>query len=688
MKNIVSRRAPKKWESIKSANLRRRPSPSRPRLRQTAPSTYILPDIGLTCTQLAALAAVPDAIILKCARDLDNEVFDKMTVLPPAIVDLVAEELHLHLAFRPQTVSLLPPSTDSSASKAALRSRMPVITVMGHVDHGKTSLLDALRKTDVAKNEHGGITQSVAAFRVPMSMSKSTQTDATTSFATFIDTPGHAAFSAMRANGTIATDIVVLVVAADDGVMPQTIEAANLARSTSVPIIVAVNKCDVEGADADRVRFQLLQQLELNTEQLGGDVLCVDISAKTGVGLPMLLEAIALQAELLELNTNTTAAGRAICLESRLDRSLGRVSTVVVRSGMLKKGDYVAFQNGLALHGQLYGRVRMLLQNDLTESKEAGPGYAVGIVGIRDSILPGSEVCVMKDEKAARAKSQEVLSRNSDAMRTIEVANQKIRDEQERAKKALEEKLAMSGEATQAPQAEVEEIDGENDEEETASIERRCLHVIVKGDVKGSADAVAQCLRRLRRPDIHVRIVTVGVGDVSDMDLTMASAVKKSLKGSKDQSLIVAFNVKVRDAMRKMARANTVELLQHSIIYHVEDVVKEMVQKMEAEIVPLLTTVGKAAVVRVFENGSIAGCSIQDGVVKEGAMGRVMRLPEEIKGTYVRGNIFTGEVESIKQFAKAVQSVGKGSECGISLKGWSTFAPGDEIHFVEEVKHE
>lgn len=653
--------------------MRRRPSPSRPRFQRTIARTCTLPDLGLSCSQLAALANTSEGRVLACARELDADVEHSDAILSPALVELVAEELALSVAFKPQTVPLIP---DVAKSSQNLSNRMPVVTVMGHVDHGKTSLLDALRSSDVAKHEHGGITQSVAAFRVPIPSKAANGGPDNNTFTTFIDTPGHAAFRTMRENGSVATDIIVLVVAANDGVMPQTIEVANLARAANVPVIIAINKCDVEGANPDRVRFQLLQQVELNSEQLGGSVLCVDISAKTGHGLSDLLDAISLQGEMLELRSDASAPARAICLESRTDRSLGGISTIVVRSGVIRKGDFVAFQNPRALSGQFYGRARLLLQSDGQEVAEAGPGLAVGLVGIRESIPPGSELCVMKDEKSAKVASQQVIARNSDAVQTLTLANSMVRVREERLKKAREERKRMNG----LDEGVVADVETDVEDDAQGGGNKKRLFVTVKADVKGSGDAVAQCVQRLGRGEVDVRVMQIGLGDVTDVDVSMAAAPKR-LKNCVDESVIVAFNVKVKGGARKTARSPKVDILEHSVIYHLEDEMKAKVESLDHSSIVQEIIRGRADVVRVFEDGAIAGSTIRDGVVSVGDIAKVMRGDV---GGGDRQQVFSGGVASIRQFANPVQSITKGSECGIGLIDWSEFRPGDEIVFTKE----
>lgn len=653
--------------------MRGRRPPPRAR-RPIEPRTVVLPDAGLTTRQLAALAGATEARIVRCAKELDGGSFSEESVLPAALVELVSEELLLPLKFLPQTKPLL---RKKIASATAVR-RMPVVTVMGHVDHGKTSLLDALRDSNVAEREAGGITQSVAAFRVPI-QSGGKDDDL---FATFIDTPGHAAFKAMRANGTIATDIVVLVVAADDGVMPQSIEAGNLARAADVPLVVAVNKCDVAGANPERVRYQLLEVLGINTEQIGGDVQCVEISAKTRANLPMLLEAISLQADMLDLQSDPASRAAGICLESRMDRSMGSTATVVVRSGTLRLGDHIVFQSPNMLRGDLFGRVRGLISSNSERLEEAGPGVAVGVIGVREPIPPGSQFCVEENERVARAKSQEMIARNVEALGTVELANSMWaqREEKEHASK---QGLAYAGSLDTGivpEQSEESPVDDVEDEQAVV----QTITVLIKGDVQGSADAVAQCVQALGTAQYPVRVLGTGVGEVTDMDVKIVAAPRnaKQKKKKKDIAIIIAFNVRVKEAEKRHASRAGVEVLSHNIIYRLEEDLKQRLQDMEDKSKPKEEMAGKADVVRVFENGKIAGCSVQDGTMSEGDVAKVWRLPSLKTGKTQREVVFTGTVECIKHFAKAVRSVKKGSECGITLADWSRFAEGDVIECI------
>lgn len=638
----------------------RRPSPSKRRPRERFRREVVLPDLGLSSRQLAALAGCPEEKVFKVAADLDDSVYTPRTVLSPALIELITEDLKLNISFLPQSEQLT--VSQRKAAKDAKQRRMPIITVMGHVDHGKTSLLDALRHSHIAQGEAGGITQSVAAFEVPLPSADDGNEKA--AFATFIDTPGHAAFKAMRANGTVGTDIVVLVIAADDGVMPQTMEAAKLARLASVPIIAAINKCDAPGADPERVRYQLLDQLQLNTEQLGGDVQCVDISAKTGANLPQLLDAISLQAEMLDLQADLNAPAAGVCLESRIDRALGSVATIVVRNGVLRAGDFLLFQSPKVLRGDLYGRVRSILASDSKRLDEATPGMTVGVIGIKTTIPPGAEVHVVDNEKLAKAKSREMLARNASAMTTINLANSllAVRDSEE------EQEVA-------------EEQEHEGLDHTLSEPEKRILTVLVKGDVQGSADAVAQCIQSLETSDLNIRILAAKVGDVNDMDMKIIST-SRQVKDSLEEPIVVAFNVRTKDSAMRTAKRFSIPILTHSIIYHLEDEVKNRISDILAAGKITFDVVGKLSVIRVFEDGAIAGCTVEDGSLSQGDTVRVMRLPSTDAGHRTLEEAFSGSVETIKRYAKTVKSVGKGTECGVSLEGWSNFESGDVLEVV------
>lgn len=646
----------------------------------------VVPDAGMTPSQLAALANASVDAVWRCAAELEGSVTDTTTVMAPALIELVVEEMDLRLVLRPQRVPF-PSQRKAKRTGDQYPRRMPIVTVMGHVDHGKTSLLDALRKSNVAEREVGGITQSVAAFKVPIGLAAALDSSdgghaEEQQFATFIDTPGHEAFTAMREHGTVGTDIVVLVVAADDGVMPQTVEAIDLARAAGVPIVVAVNKCDRDGARPDRVRYQLLELANLNTEQLGGDTQCVDISAVTGLNLKELLDSIILQSDMLDLRADIEAPAEAICLESRSDRSLGSVATVVVRWGTLRVGDSLVFRSSTALSGELHGRVRSLLDSGSSTCREACPGNAVGLVGLRSAVAPGAEMIVVPSEKAAKALSHSMVARNAEAMATLEMANAV---EKERAAAALQRShlSQTDGDASGTVQA----VGGSGPEEDGEEFAEQvpAVNVVIKGDVQGSADAVAQCVQALSTPLSPIRVLSSGVGDVSDADVQLASATSK-VKGNHDDAVIIAFNVRVVESAKRHARRAGLDVLSHSLIYHLEDELEARLSRGVKSRESTEELLGKASVVRVFDGGAIAGCTVDDGLIAAGADGRVLRFPTDGSGSSAREEIYTGTIESVKHFAKSVRSVSKGSECGVGFAGWSKFAPGDVIESVRITK--
>jgi translation initiation factor IF-2 len=651
------------------------------------PRAATIPHAGLTAHQLSVLAKRPLSDVLSAARELEPSLRPVSDAhLSPAVVELVVDSLRAPVVVTQQVVPLLNErgirnlSSTAEKAMAQLPLRVPVVTVMGHVDVGKTTLLDALRKSDVALHEKGGITQSIGAFRVSLPTADSKTV-------TFIDTPGHEAFTSMRAHGAEATDVVVLVVAADDGVMPQTMEAVEHARSAGVPIVVAINKCDKEGADPDRVRYQLLEMANVNTEQLGGDVQCVEVAAKTGLNLGGLVEAILLQAELLDLRADVTEPAQAVCLESRVDRQLGSVATVVVKWGTLRVGDLFVHSSLTALSGDVYGRVRTMTDSNSSSVAEAQPGDAVVVSGFKTSPQPGAELLGMPSERKAKDMSQGIILRNAQASATLDLIEDMERRAAEMASKHSIKYSNSVATTSFAPQdhvsASVTKTEDEGDvSEETAAPEKNTspvVNVVIKADVQGGADAVAQCVERLSSVDCPIRILHVGVGEVTENDVLLASATRH-VKNNTDESLVIAFNVRVANKALSVAKRASVDLLAHNLIYKLEEDIiqrnKDMVESRQSK----ENTVGAAGCVRVFEEGAIAGCLVQDGAMAVGKLGRVMRFPRD--GT-VREVVFQSEISSIKQLAKDVRKVSKGSECGIAFAGYSGFLAGDVIECVE-----
>ncbi|MGO4395421.1 translation initiation factor IF-2 [Variovorax sp. M-6] len=503
---------------------------------------------------------------------------------------------------------------DVSATQAEALPRAPVVTVMGHVDHGKTSLLDYIRRAKVAAGEAGGITQHIGAYHV--------QTER--GMVSFLDTPGHEAFTAMRARGAQATDIVILVVAADDGVMPQTKEAIKHAKAAGVPIVVAINKVDKPDANLDRVKQELVAE-EVVPEEYGGDVPFVPVSAKTGQGVDDLLEQVLLQAEVLELKAPVDAAAKGLVIEAQLDKGRGPVATVLVQSGTLKTGDVV-------LAGSTYGRVRAMLDEDGKTIKSAGPSIPVEIQGLTEVPQAGDEFMVMADERRAR-----------------EIATY-------RAGKFRNTKLAKAQAANL-----------QNMFTDLSAGEVQTLRIIIKADVQGSQEALAQSLLKLATEEVKVQMVYAGVGGISESDINLAIASK---------AIVIGFNVRADSGARKLAESNGVQLHYYSIIYDAVDDIKVAMSGMLAperreEII------GSAEIRTVFvasKIGTVAGCMVTSGLVNRSAHFRLLR--DNVV-------IYTGEVDSIKRLKDDVREVREGFECGIKLKNYNDIKEGDHLEFFE-----
>jgi translation initiation factor IF-2 len=492
--------------------------------------------------------------------------------------------------------------------------RAPVVTVMGHVDHGKTSLLDYIRRAKVAAGEAGGITQHIGAYHV----------ETPRGVISFLDTPGHEAFTAMRARGAQATDIVILVVAADDGVMPQTKEAVKHAKAAGVPIVVAINKIDKPDANADRVKQELVAE-EVVPEEYGGESPFVPVSAKTGQGIDELLEQVLLQAEVLELKAPVDAMAKGLVIEAQLDKGRGPVATVLVQSGTLKTGDVV-------LAGQTYGRVRAMLDEDGKSIKSAGPSIPVEIQGLTEVPQAGDEFMVMSDERRAR----EIATYRAGKFRNTKLAKQQAA------------KL-------------------ENMFSDMTAGEVKSLPVIVKADVQGSQEALAQSLMKLSTEEVKVQMVYAAVGGISESDVNLAIASK---------AIIVGFNVRADAGARKLAENNGVELRYYNIIY---DAVDELKAAMSGMLAPEKKeeVIGSAEIRTVFvasKIGTVAGCMVTSGVVTRSAHFRLLR--DNVV-------IYTGELESLKRMKDDVREVKEGFECGIKLKNYNDIKEGDQLEFFE-----
>ncbi|MEJ2654451.1 MAG: translation initiation factor IF-2 [Acidihalobacter sp.] len=495
--------------------------------------------------------------------------------------------------------------------------RPPVVTIMGHVDHGKTSLLDYIRRAKVAAGEAGGITQHIGAYHVETSRGG----------VTFLDTPGHAAFTAMRARGASATDVVVLVVAADDGVMPQTIEAVQHARAANVPLVVAVNKIDKPDADPDRVKNELSQH-EVIPEDWGGDTQFVSVSAKSGEGIDDLLEGILLQAEVLELKAPDDGPAAGVVVESSLDKGRGPVATVLVQKGRLRRGD-------MLLTGQEFGRVRAMFDENGQEVQEAGPSIPVVVLGLSGTPNAGDDVLAVADERKAR----EVADFRRGKFRESKLASQQA--------------AKLENLFTQMQDGEVQTV-----------------NLLVKADVQGSAEALRDSLQKLSTDEVQVKIVSSGVGGIAESDVNLALA---------SEAIIIGFNVRADAAARRLAADKEVDLRYYSVIYEVIDDVK---QALSGLLSPELREqiIGLAEVRDVFRSsrlGAVAGCLVVEGVVRRGNPIRVLR--DNVV-------VFEGGLESLRRFKDDVNEVRVGTECGIAVKNYNDVRPGDQIEVYEKIE--
>jgi translation initiation factor IF-2 len=542
-------------------------------------------------------------------------------VIDADTAQLIAEELG-HKVKRVAESDVEEGLFDIPGEDGALVSRPPVVTIMGHVDHGKTSLLDAIRKANVVAGEAGGITQHIGAYQV---------TAPSGSKITFIDTPGHAAFTAMRARGAQVTDIVVLVVAADDGVMPQTIEAIRHAKAANAPIIVAINKIDKPDAKPEQVSSELLQH-DVQVEAFGGETLAVEVSALKHTNLDKLLDAIALQAEVLDLKADPDRAAEGTVIEARLDRGRGPVATVLVQRGTLRVGD-------LVLAGSQWGRVRALLDDQGAAVEEAGPSSPVEVLGFSGAPEAGDRVAVVENEARAR-----------------EVAE--YRERQKR------EKLSARGGAVRTSLADM------MSQLKTAG--RKELAIVIKGDVQGSVEAISAALEKLGTEEVAARIVHAGVGGITESDVTLAEA---------SHAVVIGFNVRAHKEARDLAERQGIEIRYYNIIYNLVDDVKAAMSGMLA---PTLREqmLGNAVILEVFnisKVGHVAGCRITDGVVQRGAHVRL-----------IRDNVVVheGTLSTLKRFKDEVREVQSGQECGMAFENYQDMRVADviECYLVEEVR--
>jgi len=570
----------------------------------------------ITVANLAQKMAVKAAEVIKALMKLGtmvtiNQVLDQDTAI------IVVEEMG-HVAKRaklddPEAFLSEPGQTTTVIAEP----RAPVVTVMGHVDHGKTSLLDYIRRTRVASGEAGGITQHIGAYHV----------ETPKGTITFLDTPGHEAFTAMRARGAKVTDLVVLVVAADDGVMPQTVEAVHHAKAANVPIIVAVNKVDKPEAQPERIRQELVAHAVV-PEDWGGDTMFVDVSAKTGKNIDGLLESILLQAEVLELNAPKLAPARGIVIESRLDKGRGPVATVLVQSGTLNRGDIV-------LAGAVFGRVRAMLDETGHPVPHAGPSTPVEIQGLSDVPIAGEEVVVLGDERKAR----EIALFRQGKFRDVKLAKQQAA-----------------------------KLEGMFDQMATG--ESKALALVIKADVQGSQEALSHALEKLATEEVKVNIVHSGVGAITESDINLALA---------SNAVVIGFNTRADATAKKLVAAHGVDVRYYDVIYDAVDEVKAALSGMlspeQKEAVTGLVEVRQ--VFHISKVGTVAGCYVLEGLVRRNSLVRVLRDSVVIH---------SGELDSLKRFKDDVREVKAGFECGLSVKNFNDLKVGDQVEAYEVVE--
>jgi translation initiation factor IF-2 len=540
-----------------------------------------------------------------------NQVIDQDTAM------IVVEEMG-HIA-KPAALdnpeAFLEESTEHH--EVVLEPRAPVVTVMGHVDHGKTSLLDYIRRSRVAHGEAGGITQHIGAYHV----------ETPSGMVTFLDTPGHEAFTALRARGAKATDVVILVVAADDGVMPQTIEAIHHAKAAGVPIVVAVNKIDKPEANPERIKQELVAQ-GVVPEDWGGDAMFVEVSAKTGQGVDALLEGVALQSEVLELKASRTSPAKGLVIDARLDKGRGPVATVIVQSGTLRQGD-------MLLAGAVFGRVRAMLDENGAPVKEAGPSIPVEIQGLSEVPMAGEEVIVITDERKAR----EIALFRQGKFRDVKLAKQQAA------------KL-------------------ENMFDQIAEGEVKTLPLIIKADVQGSYEALIHSLQKLSTAEVKVNVIHSGVGAITESDINLAIASK---------AIVIGFNSRADAVARKLIQSSGVDVHYYNIIYEAVDEIKAALSGMLApeRKENIIGLVEVRNVFRITKIGTVAGCYVLDGTVKRGASVRLLR--DNVV-------VHTGELDSLKRFKDDVKEVKSGYECGLSLRNFNDIEVGDQLEVYEMVE--
>ncbi|HXH61561.1 MAG TPA: translation initiation factor IF-2 [Fimbriimonadaceae bacterium] len=569
-----------------------------------------------TPRDVAAAIGVADKDVLKTLIKL-KVMATLTTTLDDEVVEALAQQFGYSVEWGKAT-PVKPIPSAAAVTTTGAETRPPVVTILGHVDHGKTSLLDYIRKTNVVAKEHGGITQHIGAYQVKVEGG----------LITFLDTPGHAAFTAMRARGAQVTDIAILVVAADDGIMPQTIEAINHAKSADVPIIVAVNKIDVPGANPGKVLQQMTEH-ELVPEAYGGQVIVCNVSAHTGEGIENLLEMILLQAEVLDLKADARADLEGVVVEAQLDRGRGPVATVLVESGTLRVGDVI-------IAGNTWGKVKAMNDWSGERLKEAGPSTPVEVLGLNDVPGAGDRVEGAKDERAAR-----------------DVADGRVSEEREAALMPQRRKVSLKDLVKK----------GSDDE-------AKDLNLIVKADVQGSVEAVRGMLEKLEHPEVNVRIIHTGVGPITESDVLLASAAG---------AICVGFNVKPEGKTKTEAERQKVEIRTYKVIYElVEDIEKAIKGMLEPKFEEEpLGTVEIRAVFKLTKAGVVAGCHVTEGKVARGASCRVHRGDEIV---------FAGKIASLRNVKEDVREMTAGQDCGVRFEGWTEFKAGDVIEAYQVVQ--
>ncbi|HWU85326.1 MAG TPA: translation initiation factor IF-2, partial [Rhodocyclaceae bacterium] len=568
----------------------------------------------ITVADLAHKMSVKAAEVIKTLMKMGsmvtiNQVLDQETAM------IVVEEMgHKAFAAKLDDPDAFLDEAHDEHKDAPVLPRAPVVTVMGHVDHGKTSLLDYIRKSRVASGEAGGITQHIGAYHV----------ETPRGMITFLDTPGHEAFTAMRARGAKATDIVVLVVAADDGVMPQTKEAIHHAQAAGVPLVVAINKIDKPDSNPDRVKQELVAE-GVVPEEYGGESPFIPVSAKVGTGIDELLENILLQAEVLELKAQIDAPAKGLVIEARLDKGRGAVATVLVQSGTLKRGDTL-------LAGAVFGRVRAMLDENGKAIDAAGPSIPVEIQGLTEVPSAGDEAIVLGDERKAR----EIALFRQGKFRDVKLA------------KAQAAKL-------------------ENMFENMGQVEAKQLPLIVKADVQGSQEALVQSLQKLSTDEVKVNVIHAAVGGITESDVNLAQASK---------AVIIGFNTRADAGARKAAESFGVDIRYYNIIYDAVDEVKQALSGMLApeKKEAIIGTVEIRQIFTISRVGTIAGCMVTSGVIRRSSSVRVLRNNVVIH---------TGELESLKRFKDDAKEVREGFECGLNLKGFNDIEVGDQLEVFE-----